>query len=360
MKQYTLLFVDDEVNILNSLRRVFRKEGYRLLTADNPFSALELMREENVDLILSDYRMKEMDGVTFLKETIKIQPDAMRIILSGYVESHVIISAINDGGVYKFITKPWDDNLLRIEIRQALERYELETKNKKLLEEVSEHNEELRLMNRLLKEKIEAIHKGLVDTIEVLTYLSRLKDPFLPSNINRVCSIGIEIGRRLGFNHNELKNLSIVLRLHDVGNIGIDSAILNKAGPLTEEERREIRRHPLIGEKVLSLLRGFGKVSRIVRHHHEFYDGKGYPDGLKGEEIPVASRITHILDVYDSLTSDRPYRRAMDPDDIRRIMEDGRGTMFDPEILDIFFDVMESGHHSHGCIGDEHEQSGKT
>lgn len=339
MDKHTILFVDDETSILNSLSRIFRKDGYEILRSDNPVQAIDILKDHRVHLILSDYRMPEMDGITFLREAKRLQPDAIRIILSGYAETSVIISAINDGGIHKFLTKPWEDELLRIEVRHALERYELAETNLKLMEDIKRRNIILKDINQLLSEKIDEVQESVISAIEMLSYLSMKKDPRLPNNIEAVSSIGVEVGKRLGLDEDGLKKLYVAIRLHDVGNIGIDSAILNKPGALTPEEKREVEKHPIVGEMVLSFLKGFESVAKIVRYHHECYDGSGYPDGLKGEDIPLLSRIVHIVDVYDSLTSKRPYRAAMRVEDIRNILIEWKGTKFDPVVLDTFLEV---------------------
>lgn len=341
MNSYTLLLVDDETSILSSLYRVFRKEGYEILKSDNPVDALNMLNNQKVNLILSDYRMPEMDGVTFMHEAMKIQPNAIRMILSGYAESSVIIAAINDGGIYKFLTKPWDDDLLRVEVRHALERYELENTNVKLLEDISRRNDILKNVNQLLSEKVDEIQEGIISTIEMLSYLSKTKGTELPGNIDTATNVGMEIGKRLGLDEVELKKLNMGIRLHDIGNVGIDSCILNKSGALTPEERHEVEKHSVIGEKVLSFMKGFESISGIIRHHHEFYDGSGYPDGLKGEEIPFLSRIILLVDVYDSLINDRPYRAALQENEIRDILLKGRGNRFDPAIIDIIIKILD-------------------
>lgn len=340
MNSYTILVVDDETSVLNAIYRAFRKEGYNILMSDNPADALNLIKEQYVHLIISDYRMPDMDGVTFLREAMKLRPDAIRIILSGYADSSAIISAINDGGIYKFLTKPWEDDILKAEVRHALERYELKSANKRLLDDVKKQNDELKNTNLLLSEKVEEIQESVISTVEMLGYLSREKYTYIPTNVEAFDLMSQEIGRKMGLDDADLKNLYIVTRLHDVGNIGIDCAILKKNGPLTPEERSEVEKHPVIGASIISFLKGFDEAARMVRHHHEYFDGTGYPEGLKGDEIPIVSRIVHLLDVYDSLMSTRPYRPAMAEGDIYRILEKGRGTMFDPLVLDIFLEVI--------------------
>lgn len=340
MGSYTLLFVDDETSILSSLSRAFRKEGYDILKSDNPAEALNILKDKKVHLILSDYRMPEMDGVAFMHEAMKIQPDAIRIILSGYAESSVIISAINNGGIFKFLTKPWDDDLLKVEVRHALERSELENTNTRLIEDVKRRNDILKNVNQLLSEKMDEIQESIISTIEMLIYLSKTKGSELPGNIENATSIGMEVGKRLGLDENDIRNLNIAIRLHDIGNVGIDSCILNKAGALTAEERKEVQKHPSIGGKVLSFLKGYEFISEIVKSHHENYDGTGYPDGLKGKDIPLLSRIVHLVDAYDSLTSYRPYRPPLQPDEIVKILINERGKKFDPEIIDVFLEML--------------------
>ena len=341
MSKYTILLVDDEPSILTSLYRVFRKEEYEVLISDDPLEALDMLKERNVHLIMSDYRMPTLDGITFLRNAMKLQPDAIRIVLSGYAESSVIIAAINDGGIYKFITKPWEDDLLKVEVRHALERYELGSTNRRLLEDIKRQNEELKSINQLLSEKINEIQESILCTIEMLSYILKTKNHKLPTNIEEIDRVSLKVAHKLGLTAEETKALCIAAKLNDLGNIGIDSGILNKPEKLTPEERKEVEQHPVIGETILSFLKGFESVSRVIRHHHENYDGSGYPDGLKGEDIPVIARIIHLLDVYDALISHRPYRPAMEYLDVKRILLESKGKKFDPEILDIFIEVLE-------------------
>ena len=341
MSKYKLLLVDDEISILSSLCRVFRKEGYEILVTDSPEEALDVLRREKVHVILSDYRMPGMDGVSLLNEAMKLQPDAIRMILSGYAESSVIISAINDGGAYKFITKPWDDDLLKVEVKHALERYKLEDTNKKLIEDIKKQNEELMNVNLLLSEKVNEVQEGVISTIEMLSYILRTKNHKLPTNLELLYRLGLEVCRRLGLSGEDIKVFGMAIKLNDLGNVGIDSNILNKPGKLTQEERKEVEQHTIIGETVLSFLKGFETVSKIVRYHHEHYDGLGYPDGLKGDDIPIVARIVHLLDAYDSLTSERPYRPAMGYKEAKLILIDSRGRKFDPVVLDTFINILE-------------------
>ncbi|MBI4715342.1 MAG: response regulator [Nitrospirae bacterium] len=303
---HRLLLVDDEENILRALYRSLRKEGYEILMTTDPLEGLGLLREKAVSLILSDYRMPAMDGVKFLREAQAIHPDSIRIILSGYAEGGAVISAINEGGVYKFLTKPWEDDQLRVEIRRALERYDLARNNQGLLEEIRRQNEELVQLNRRLHENMAALQESVVRTIETLSLLPVLKDPHLTGHPDGVSVFCRRVGERLGLGPEDLRDLETAAKLHDIGNIAVDSSVLNKPGPLTHVERTEVERHVVLADEVLRPLMGFERIRRIIRHHHERFDGGGYPDGLKGDDIPLLSRIIYLSDVYDSLMSPRP------------------------------------------------------
>lgn len=346
MNNYTILVVDDELSVLNAIYRLFRKDGYQILRCDKPADALNILKEQLIHIIISDYRMPDMDGVTFLREAMTLTPDTIRIILSGYADSSAVISAINDGGIYKFLTKPWEDDMLRAEVQHALEFYDLRKVNKQLLKDIVKQNNELIDKNNLLTEKIEEIQESIVSTVEMLNYLSREKYTAIPTNCEHLHNMSLKVGKKLGLNETALNHLHIATKLHDIGNIGVDCIILRKNGPLTREERKKVEKHPIIGASIISFLKGFDEVSRIIRHHHECFDGTGYPDGLKGDEIPIVSRIIHIIDVYDSLTCNRPYRSAMSVDEVYRILREGRGTNFDPNVLDIFVETIEGDYES--------------
>src|SRR4030065_2698488 len=265
MGDYAILVVDDEVSVLNAIYRVFRKDGYNILRSDNPGDALKLLDEHFCHLIISDYRMPDMDGVSFLREAMRLRPDAIRMILSGYAGCSTIISAINDGGIYKFLSKPWEDDILKSEVRYALERYELQRVNKKLLNDVKRQNDELKNTNMLLTEQIEEIQENVVRTVEMLSYVSREKYSCIPTNVDDLYAIDPVIEENLGFNDSDLRNLYLATRLHDIGNIGIDCTIFKKNGPLTQEERKQVEKHPVIGASMISFMNGLESVAKIVR-----------------------------------------------------------------------------------------------
>lgn len=167
-----------------------------------------------------------------------------------------------------------------------------------------------------------------------------LKDPYTSGHSLRVADYSQEIARRMGLPDQVVERIRIAAVLHDIGKIGVKGAILNKTSKLTKEEYEEVKKHPELGEKLISKIEDFSDIAKIVRHHHEWYSGQGYPDGLRGEEIPLESRIIAIADAFDAMTSDRPYRKAMDRKTALEILRRNEGSQWDPEILKIALDYF--------------------
>lgn len=314
---HTLLILDDEINILNSLKRTLRREPYQLITAERCDEALSLIEITPPTVILSDYLMPEMNGLQFLLEAKKKVPDVVSLIFSGYADMDALIKAIREGGVYNFIPKPWEDVFLKIEIKRAIEQYDLTQKNK--------------VLNNRLEEEFSA-------AVELLSFLPRAKEPSLRPDADRLKETAIKLGKRTGLDMAALKDLEIAARLHDFGTLAVSSIILNKPDRLTPSERKEVEKHVLFPEERLKGMRRFDEICKIIRHHHEFYNGEGYPDHLQGDAIPLPSRILSIAEVYDALLSDRPFRKAFTQTEALTLMKDNRGKQFDPALIDFLLE----------------------
>ena len=314
---HTLLVLDDEINILNSLKRVLRKEPYQLILAARCDEAFSLIEKSPPTVILSDYLMPEMNGLQFLSQAKKKVPDVVSLIFSGYADMDALIKAIREGGVYNFIPKPWEDEFLKIEIKRAIEQYDLAQNN--------------RALRHRLDEEFSA-------AVELLASLPRAKEPSLRPNVDRIKEIAMTLGKRVGLEPEALRDLEVAARLHDFGTLAISSAILNKPDRLTHLERKEIEKHVLFPEERLRGMKRFEDVCKIIRHHHEFYNGEGYPDHLEKDAIPVPSRILSIAEAYDALLSDRPFRKAFTRPEAATIIKDGRGKQFDPVLVDLLFE----------------------
>jgi response regulator RpfG family c-di-GMP phosphodiesterase len=331
-----LLIVDDEPFVLNALTRLFRRDQHDVVTVEGPSRALVVLRERPVGVIVSDYRMPEMNGVQFLRQAREVAPEAIRIILSGYAEIHAILSAVNDGGIHKYLTKPWNDEQLRLEVKGAFDQYVLSRTNHILNETLQRRNEELLALTETLEGEQRRQQESFRATIEMLVTLPRLKDPAEVVHTKRIRTLTRAIGKQLGCSADHLNRLDLAAQLHDVGNLGVDSRILLKTGPLDAEERSAVQRHTVYPEQILSGVHGMEDVIRVLRSHHENFDGSGYLDGLRGAAIPRSSQILYLADTYDALCSERPYRRPVIPEEaVAQILRES-GRAFDPELMEPF------------------------
>lgn len=312
---HTLLILDDEINILHTLKRVLRKEPYRLITASRCDEALSIIESAPPTVILSDYLMPGMNGLQFMSEAKKKAPDALLLIFSGYADMDALVKAIQERGIYHFIPKPWEDDFLKLEIRRAMELYDLAQNNK------------------ALRNRLEAEYSAAV---ELLASLPQTKTLQLRPHPERLKEYASTLGKEAGLGADALHDLEVAARLHDFGTLAVPSAILSKPDRLTAAERREIEKHVLFPQEQLKGMRRFDGVCAIIRHHHEYYNGEGYPDNLQGEAIPLPSRILLVAESYDALLSDRPFRKAFTPQEALTILKDGRGRQFDPSLIDLF------------------------
>lgn len=331
-----LLIVDDEPFVLSALTRLLRRDGYEVVTADGPARGIELLEGQAVGVIVSDYRMPEMDGVEFLRRAREVVPDAIRIILSGYAETHAILSAVNDGGIHKYLTKPWNDEQLRLEIKSGFDLYHLAVTNRELQETLSRQNDDLRTLTKSLEVEQARQRDIFRSTIKMLVALPKLNNPSVVRHSNRVQRLCRAVGEQLGWSADELAQLDLAARLHDVGNLAVDFKILLKSGALDAEERYAVQQHAVVPEQLLSGVPGLEAPVQILRSHHENFDGSGYPDGLSGAAIPRLSQVLRFADTYEALCSPRPYREAVPHELAIKEIERDAGRAFDPVLIEPF------------------------
>jgi len=361
MPEHTLLFVDDEENIQRSLQRVFHREGYNILTASNGKEGLEKIAQNKVDLILSDHKMPQMTGVEFLKEAKKTSPDTVRIILTGYADAQAAMDAINKGEVYRYITKPWNDEDLKITVKRALQQYDLTIENRRLNELTKRQNEELQELNRDLEERVHRrtqeirekneelsklygnLERNFLDSIRAFASLVELRDTYTGSHSKRVAAFARSIAAEWGLEEREVLNVEIAAILHDIGKIGIPDRLLAKPyEEMGKEEKRTYEQHPIIGQASIQVIENLQQVGVLIRHHHENWDGSGYPDGLKEDSIPLGSRIISPVDAYDTLVNRRGYSQKITKFQAREKLKSERGIKFDPEVVNIFLELLEA------------------
>ncbi|MCX8023230.1 MAG: response regulator [Syntrophorhabdaceae bacterium] len=345
-----ILFLDDEIYVLNALRRLFHDEHYNVFTATSGKEAIEILRKEEMAVIVSDQRMPEMSGSEFLEKAREISPDSIRIILTGYADVNVAIDAINRGGAYRYITKPWNDDELIMLINQGADTYRLIKENRYLTELTKKQNEELQKWNSELEIFVqqqtieltrqnqelaklnETLKKKFRDFISVLSNLNELRDKTIANHSNNVARLSVEIGRKMGLNPDDVKNIGIAAQLHDIGKIGISDIIISKEfEALSEDERYDYMKHPVLGQTAVSFMEELKDVGVLIRHHHESIDGSGFPDGIGGEAIPVGSRIIAIADRFVRIIGLKPGADAIEM--ALKKIRDSLNTHFDHKVF---------------------------
>ncbi len=327
-----ILIADDEKMICTVLSQRLTREGYLCVTAHNGKDALNHFYKGKFSLIISDIRMPGMDGLELLQNVKAVRPTMMFIIMTAYPEIEVAVEAIHLGA-NDFLIKPFDMELAVFSVKKALEQKkmeeELESYHKNLKKLVEERTVKLQQAYRTLK-------KAYFDSVKVLAEAIDAKDTYTRGHSDRVRRMSLQIAISLGFTEERMEVLEYGALLHDIGKIGIKDEILSKPGPLSPEEYQTIQQHPLIGVKIVEGIEFFKDKIPMIRSHHEHFDGRGYPDGLAREAIPLEARIIAVPDAFDAMVSLRPHRTAMSLEDILLEMEKYKGKQFDPNILEIF------------------------
>ncbi len=329
-----VLIVDDEIFIRESLSIFLEDEGFEVLTAENGLTGIEGFRNNQPDIVILDLRMPEMSGMEVIPKIREITDLVPIIIISGNNEVSDAVEALRIGA-WDYITKPIQDlnmmlHRMELVLNQALLLKENRNYHNHLEEMVDERTKDLQLNQSKLSE-------AMFNTILVLTQTIEAKDPYTRGHCLHVSEYSVAIGRELGFSKTDLYNLQLGALLHDIGKTGIPGIILNKPGKLTPEEYEVIKKHPEIGENILKHIDYFKPFLHIIRHHHEWDNGNGYPDKEIGS-TSVSSAVVAVADVYDSLITDRPYRNAMTTEKALKILKEQKGTQFCPKIVDLFLD----------------------
>jgi len=312
--KYKILLVDDEEDNLSLSYRTLRLE-FDIIKTTSTADALAILKENPVDIIISDHKMPTLDGVEFLKKSYEICPNSIRLLVTAYSDSRVLIDAINYAKIYRYIRKPWEPTELLLTVRMAIEFFQLKKGNDKLIND--------------LKELFAGTISAIIEALDA-------KDSFTLGRSKRVTFFALNMAKQLDLPVEEIGKLELAGLLHDIGMIGVSEDILNKAEALTEEEFESIKRHVNHGVKILEDIKQLKEIVEIIRFHHEKFDGSGYLCGLKGDEIPLNSRIIAIADSYDSMTSDRTYRAGLSHKEAMGRIEEQSGYQFDPKIVQAF------------------------
>jgi response regulator RpfG family c-di-GMP phosphodiesterase len=331
-----VLIVDDDDLILKALSTILERAGYETRCFLSPDLALAAMEAVQPVVVISDYMMPGIDGITFLKQTRELAPGAVRILCTAAEDFRVALQAVNSGEVFRIIAKPWHQQELLATVHQAAEAARLRAENERLGREVQRQNGQLREINLRLEEMVRQRTQALLEgLIAALDY----RDAETQWHSRRVSLYARRLATALGIGDPELTVIEHGALLHDIGKIGVRDRVLLKPGPLDKEEWVEMKRHPELGWALLQRVDYLRPASLIVLQHQEMWGGGGYPSGLRGEDIVIGARIFHVVDTLDAMTSDRPYRRARGFSDARAEITRCNGTQFDPRVVEAFLAV---------------------
>ena len=318
-EKYNILLVDDEEDNLALLYRTLRG-SYNLDKSTSPTKALDMLNDKQYHLVISDHKMPEMDGVEFLKKVLEKSPNTMRILLTAYSDANILIDAINYAKIYRYIKKPYNPDELQLIVSSALEYYQLKHDNDKLIDD--------------LKELFSGTIKAIMGALDA-------RDSFTSGRSRRITYYSVKIAHKMNLPTVDIGKIELAGMLHDIGMIGVSDDILYKIGSLNQEEYDQIKKHINYSVKILEDIKQLKDVVEIIKYHHEKYDGTGYPTGIKGDEIPVGSRIIALADAFDSIVSNRIYRNRLDYSDALQEIKNNAGSQFDPKVVAAFEDCFD-------------------
>ena len=309
---HVIMFVDDEPSILNALKRLFRKTRYQIITAASGREGLERLKEcdKPVSLIISDQRMPEMTGAQFLEQAKNIYPDAIRFLLTGYSDMDAIVDAVNKGEIHRYLAKPWNDHDLLLLVQQSLQQYELVMENQRLTELTQKQNYKLKELNRDLEKKVEErtlaitqkneelneinikLEKSFMDAVRLLSAFIQSVNPWLGKYMKNAARLAAQVAQDFGLSNKEIEAVETAAMIHDLGLIGLPAPVWQKdEKDMTADEFKAYSYHPVIASVCLETVERLNDIGEIILHHHEHFDGSGFPANLKGDEIPLGARI---------------------------------------------------------------------
>ncbi len=312
-----ILVIDDEPSIIFIICRFLEKHRYNTTSVTRAAEALDLVQTQTFDLVTCDINMPGMNGLDFLNTLKRIDPGLASVVITGSSGVGMAVRAMESGAL-GFVTKPFSESELIESVETAIEQA-------RMIRETT--------TMKLYTPMLESASMALLNALEA-------KDSDSQGHSQRVAENSQKLAYRLGLSQDEIVQVFMGGLFHDIGKIGISDAILRKAGPLTLQEQQEMIKHPQIGAKIIGTVEELIRASDIILHHHERYDGTGYPDGLQGEAIPIGSRIVAVADVYEDMISKRPYADVMSHEQAIDELRRNSGTQFDPKIVDLFIESM--------------------
>ena len=328
--QYRIIVVDDEIGIIDSLSIFLKRDGYDFVGVTDPLKAIEMVKNEHFDMMILDFIMTPIHGDKVIEEIRKFNKNLYILLLTGHKDLAPPLETIRRYDIQGYCEKTDKFDQLLLLIESGIKSIAQMRTIQKINEELTESNKKL--------------ENSYMESIEILRYTVEAKDQYTRGHSERVSDYSVLIGKKLGLSESDIHTLKIGGLFHDIGKIGVPDAVLSKPGRLTDEEFEEIKKHPTIGAQILSNATIFDDIIPIVKYHHERYDGRGYPEGLVGEDIPYLARIAAVADTYDAMRSKRPYRNALPIDIVKEEFRKNIGTQFDPDIAALFLDVIKNNY----------------
>ncbi len=325
---YKIIVVDDEQGIVDSLSIFLKRSGYDFTGLTNPLEAIERVRNEHFDMMILDFMMDPIHGDEVVEEIRKFNKDLYILLLTGHKDLAPPLETIKRLEIQGYCEKSDKFDQLLLLIESGI----------KSIEQMNT----IKTINKQLHDKNEELERAYLDTIGILRQTVEAKDPYTRGHSDRVSEYSVLIGKKLGLDEKTLHILKIGGLFHDIGKIGIPDSILLKESKLSDEEYSQIKNHPMIGVHMLGDAAIFTDILPIVKHHHERYDGRGYPSQLVGDDIPYVARIAAVADTFDAMTSKRSYRDSLPIDVVRAEIERCSGTQFDPNIAKVFLSIMDN------------------
>jgi len=345
--QYKVLCVDDEPNILSALRRMLSLEGYEVLTAESGTQALQLLAQSPVNVIISDMQMPGMNGTELLGQVRHQWPHTMRLMLTGASDVSGAIEAINQGAIYRYIAKPWNDEELLTTIKSAIAFGKLANEHERLealtVAQKESLNEMVDTLESRVQERTQDLRAAYVASIKAFSNILELRRPDLLPHSRRVATLSMKMAKLAGLSDDECQSVYIAGLLHDIGKIGLSDRVLNtKFIELPLADAKVYRTHTAMGAATLNTLDDMKGVADIIHSHHEYFNGTGFPNELSGQDIPIGARIVAIVEAFEELQSGEYAKKESSPADAARIIISNKGTLFCPEMTDVFIKALRS------------------
>ena len=316
----SILTLDDDPIMTSTIQAYFQRSGYQVDVENNPYTAIERVRTGSYDILLLDFLMAPICGDQVVEEIRKFNCDLFIILLTGHKSMAPPVKTIRQLDIQGYYEK--DDRFDQLEL---------------LVESCVKSIKQM----RTIREYKSDLERAYMQTIEILRHVVESRDKETKGHSERVAMLAKELAEEIGLSSDDVETIHVAGLFHDVGKIGIPDSILLKNGPLTEEEFQTIQGHPAEGERIIMSYAPFKKLLNIVRGHHERYNGTGYPDGKSGEDICLGARVIAVADSFDAMMSNRTYRKGLGLDTALNELEKGRGTQFDPNIVDAFMKLVE-------------------